>query len=345
MKYPPLKSLHLRLTSKCNMNCKYCYADAIENECSDNIFSEKIINKLIEESLKLGLEKVTLIGGEPTISDYFKYSLYKILNDTKDILIDIETNGLIILQYYEILKKNKSRIDVAISFDDKSIRGEKKYNKIISILDKLKNETDWVYVQSIITNDNVKNGDIFNMIDYINSLKLGHRLFPGPNKMGRGIDSDYLEWSNTERVIKYCEKNKIDNVRFELPDYMKSRQSKSCGWKNFRCEIMPNGNVTPCGPTAFNNPEFIAGNILNDSLSTIWKNSTFFQWLRNIKQNEFEGKCNTCKHWINCLGKCRSFAWSWGGSIYSEYPHCREFDKSSISIINDSVKPDTRYLF
>lgn len=54
---PILKDLHIRITSKCNMNCPHCYA---ADWFRDNVQLDFVtISKLVKEAINLGCRKVT----------------------------------------------------------------------------------------------------------------------------------------------------------------------------------------------------------------------------------------------------------------------------------------------
>ena len=58
-----IKSINWCVTSKCNYNCKFCYMKNLQDEITEILDSETILNKLF----KLKIEKINIIGGEPLL--------------------------------------------------------------------------------------------------------------------------------------------------------------------------------------------------------------------------------------------------------------------------------------
>ena len=77
--------------------------------------------------------------------------------------------------------------------------------------------------------------------------------------------------------------------------------------------IMPEGTVFPC--RRFPLP---IGNLLVDSLESIWKKSEILEKVR--RKDLLKGKCGICRI-ENCTG-CRSLAYALTGDFLAEDPHC-----------------------
>jgi radical SAM protein with 4Fe4S-binding SPASM domain len=77
--------------------------------------------------------------------------------------------------------------------------------------------------------------------------------------------------------------------------------------------VMPNGDVLPCRRFPIS-----IGNLLTDSLNTIWEKSELLEKLR--KQENLKGKCRRCEI-KECRG-CRSLALALTGDYLGEDPHC-----------------------
>ena len=79
------------LTLACNLMCKHCGSAA--GKCRSNELSLERALKLCTELKKLGTKEVTLIGGEPLISDKW-FSVAKKLNEL-EIKVNFVSNGTI----------------------------------------------------------------------------------------------------------------------------------------------------------------------------------------------------------------------------------------------------------
>ena len=111
----PKNEYRISITSACNMKCVYCHNEGNRY----NITLEKeAIRKLVENSYGLGLEKIRLTGGEPTIHYEF-LDICKMLKEDYDLEVGINTNGIEIDKIlYAINKGWIDRITVGIDYID-----------------------------------------------------------------------------------------------------------------------------------------------------------------------------------------------------------------------------------
>jgi radical SAM protein with 4Fe4S-binding SPASM domain len=71
------------------------------------------------------------------------------------------------------------------------------------------------------------------------------------------------------------------------------------------------------------------GNLLKDSLKTIWEKSDVLESVR--RKDKLKGKCGSCRI-PECTG-CRSLAYSLTGDFLAEDPHCWHDPSPSALII------------
>ena len=90
----------------CNLRCNYC--DTLW-ACVDTAECEYMSAQEIYEYIKsTGIKNVTLTGGEPMLQKDIK-ELLKLLGGDKDLRIEVETNGAVLLdEYYRIMPENVS---------------------------------------------------------------------------------------------------------------------------------------------------------------------------------------------------------------------------------------------
>jgi sulfatase maturation enzyme AslB (radical SAM superfamily) len=84
---------NLMLTSRCNLNCDFCFAVDIMGGNTELDVSFKTFQKYIDHLDHSGMEQARLLGGEPTIHPKFPRFLNHALSRGKTILIF--SNGLI----------------------------------------------------------------------------------------------------------------------------------------------------------------------------------------------------------------------------------------------------------
>jgi len=100
---PPV--LIFSITTKCNLQCDYCYAQALHPP-SDNELSTEKIRDIFSEARELGVSFFVLAGGEPFLCP----ELLELTAEFSDLLFLIFTNGLLIDD--KVLKKLKRQKNV-----------------------------------------------------------------------------------------------------------------------------------------------------------------------------------------------------------------------------------------
>lgn len=103
---------HIRLTSRCNLNCSYCYAH--DNSETEDMSDEQVV-QLIDLCNKKGVMNITWTGGEPLLRDIFIQAVNRAnrygINQT------VLTNGLKINEL-ELEKIPKENINFQISLNN-----------------------------------------------------------------------------------------------------------------------------------------------------------------------------------------------------------------------------------
>lgn len=133
------KYLRISLTENCNLACNYC----MPKEPTPNVFPSKLLTSDEIETLarvfkNLGVEKVRLTGGEPTLRSDFKEILSRI-NAVGFKKVGITTNGLLIHKFWnDLIENNVNMLNISLdTLDDKkfeliSNRPKKFWGKIMS---------------------------------------------------------------------------------------------------------------------------------------------------------------------------------------------------------------------
>ena len=121
--------LRVSVTDRCDLRCVYCMKEKMQFLPRKDILTLEEIERLCDNFIDLGVEKIRLTGGEPLVrSDIIK--LIEKLNYKKNITnlkeITLTTNGTLLKKYAGELKNNGvDRINVSLD----TINAEK-YNKI-----------------------------------------------------------------------------------------------------------------------------------------------------------------------------------------------------------------------
>ncbi|MGN6348105.1 MAG: GTP 3',8-cyclase MoaA [Candidatus Nitrosocosmicus sp.] len=136
------KKLRISVTDRCNMRCVYCMPDKnniwIEK---DNILDFDQITHLVNIFASLGIEKIKITGGEPTVRPKLE-NLVKSLSHIKGIKsISMTTNGLLLEEKIkDLVDSGLNSINISLdTFDSKkfkSITGVK--GGLVKVLDSIK---------------------------------------------------------------------------------------------------------------------------------------------------------------------------------------------------------------
>ncbi|CAN5859502.1 GTP 3',8-cyclase MoaA [soil metagenome] len=101
------KKLRISITDRCNMRCVYCMPTNNTNWLNqENLLSYEQITRLAKIFVSIGIEKIKITGGEPTIRSNIE-SLVKSLSSIGGIRsVSMTTNGLLIKDKIKILKES-----------------------------------------------------------------------------------------------------------------------------------------------------------------------------------------------------------------------------------------------
>ena len=180
--------IRLSITDVCNFKCGYCLPNGYQKDKSDNrtFLSLEEVQRLAKGLSELGVSKIRLTGGEPTVRKDF-FDIVKILKQNSGIKKTvITTNGYKLDQLAEqIIESGLDGINISIDSLDKNkfhqITGHDRLDEILRGIEKL---------QKL----NFKN------------IKINAVLLKGLNNS----DKDFNEWAN------FLKSNEVDFRYIEL---------------------------------------------------------------------------------------------------------------------------------
>lgn len=145
------KIVSLRITCRCNNNCKHCFAHKNVEE-----MSLSKMKRLIYFFYKKGVEGVLLTGGEPLIRDDFGEIVKEIKKYNLKVFLD--TSGDFFFKYKDLISEYVDMIGLSIDFTDSSYRNEDNLQTVLKILGyyaKL-NKRPKIRVGTVATKDNLE---------------------------------------------------------------------------------------------------------------------------------------------------------------------------------------------
>lgn len=108
--------LRISVTDRCNLRCLYCMPDGIKNKKEhDEILRDEEIINVVEESVKVGITKIRITGGEPLL----RKGIYKLIRKIKNVKgineITITTNAILLVGNVKLLKESGvSRVNFSL---------------------------------------------------------------------------------------------------------------------------------------------------------------------------------------------------------------------------------------
>lgn len=175
--------LRVSITEFCNLRCKYCMPiNGVLKKDKSEILTLEEIAIVVKQSIKMGITKVRLTGGEPLLRKDF-ITLVKEIGKEENLKdFSITTNGILLEQFAKPLKDaGINRINVSLDTLD-----PKKYKEI------------------------TRGG---NIEDVLNGLKKARQVGLGPIKLNTVLMGTIND-NEIEELSKLVKENIVDELRF-----------------------------------------------------------------------------------------------------------------------------------
>jgi len=322
------------ITYACNMRCKHC-----GSRCGDplpNELTTKEALALCDDLAELGLEHLTLSGGEPFLRPDWDLLAKRLTK--QGVNVNVISNGWL-LDSEMINKAKKARLgNICLSVDGAErthdfLRKRGAYAKAVAAFKLLqKNNMPSACVTSVNKRNLLELSDLKQDL-----LRLGVERWQIQLAMPMGnlLDNPDLiiEPQDVEKVLNFCkevvEEGKIgihlgDNLGY-FTSVCDAITGQDCRWGGCPAGkqvigIRADGYVGGC--LAIRGNEYFAGNVRERKLKDIWQDQKSFCWNRNLKRTDLQGFCRKCQYADTCLGGCTAQKVTFGGSIYAENPNC-----------------------
>lgn len=110
----PLTSMRISITQRCNLDCIYCHREGVFEKAAVEMTPEEI-SRIVAVCAKNGVRKVKITGGEPLLRSDICEIVEKISGISSIRDISITTNGVLLEEYAQGLKKaGLNRINVSL---------------------------------------------------------------------------------------------------------------------------------------------------------------------------------------------------------------------------------------
>jgi len=362
-KYIP--TLLISPSSKCNLQCIYCYSNAndakgyIDEEYYKVAINDTIGNIIASDGYTykkfLGNTqqcRLAIIGGgEPTVNENLFIDIVKYFSDQCraqyiEPVVAVTTNGTLSSKVCDILCEYKSEVMVSIdgskdvhNMQRPFIGGKNSYDIAISNIAKLLAGGCYVVMRSTVTRHSLKY--ISNILDVALANKIQNIQIEPLNETGRAKDNELLAPYPEE----FCDELTHLFIRArglgislksnQLPISLKKR-TRFCGACGTNKIVTISGYISACTevtePSDPYSKYFFSGKIdLEKQKIVINKNQVDRLSYRYIDNMDV---CNNCVMRFNCAGGCPARALRANGDMYSpDKKWCDATVNMSIDII------------
>ena len=345
MQIQPPFMVSYSITQKCNLKCKHCYSESIEQAAPDEL-STKEAYRLIDDLSGWGIGLLIIDGGEPLcredVLDVVKYA------STKGIRTTIGSNGTLIDRSMASKMVDAGVMAVAISVDGADAKTHDSFRGVAGAFDQTlkgleacRNAGLPFQFNTVIRKDNLSQlEDLLHMaVEYgADAAEIFDLIAAGRAK--EECRDQVLTNEERKRVMEWLAEFQEDYpliIRVPgCPMYPLLLQEKQIKPKHFPLDMlrrvpyfgrgcaagMPmgyvmvqcNGEVNPCMLL-----QIKLGNVREESIVSIWENSTVLYQLR--QRELLKDGCDHCSYKLTCSG-CRGRAYEETGDIMATDPGC-----------------------
>lgn len=316
----------IQITSRCNLNCSYCYMNANSNHIDMTLEQFEFILKKFS---KLGITTVMISGGEPCIHPQITKMIETARN--RGFGVGLVTNGTYINEeIIRSVKANDGFIQVSVdALDEDSYvksRGSNKLQDLFFNIDLLIGNDINFSLSSTFNDITIKQVQKIVEFALMKKIHTLHFCFLVPSdrckkndlKMNNLLDA--LTYLYHEQIEKYLQiqigyiETIIRNIIYpnEYPYYCNCMAGKNI-------EICADGRIMQCGAmykTCEEEHQCIH-NIYDDE--DVLEGNCF----QAVSVCEVE-HCKECEIKYICKGGCRAIAYQTNGSLYDKLPICEE---------------------
>jgi len=321
-------ALMIEATTKCNLQCPYCYNAEFNKRKSSLSFQDfqlvlDSISNLTEKN-----RKVTISGGEPFLWSKLDKAVKEAIRLGYDV--EILTNGTV-RNELDVEAEDREKVRFTVSIDGPSeeihsiTRGGKSFNKSINFIKEQINNGFQVSINHVIT---INNHQFFpEILDLALDLNVSN-VFPLTlNYVGAGAickDGRYPDYRLSRMLYSLV----IENDEYKRL-LRKSRwgcnfsavknglRANYCGVGNQGIYLTSTGGIYGCPNTVINSLKM--KEIQGKSIVEINPN-----WFKNLSVDTFE-VCSECEYRYFCGGGCRGETYLNTGSLYMNSPHCDDY--------------------
>ncbi|MBF0528417.1 MAG: radical SAM protein [Deltaproteobacteria bacterium] len=325
-------SINLVLTRQCNFRCRYCYF--ADHQPSGELRYD-IIARLIHEARDLGVVRVDLGGGEPTMHSRFIDIITEIT--ANHMVPSFSTNGFLLNDRLVNQLADAGLNHIQVSLDSPTAelhhfltRTRDSFNRVVSGIKALKAKNFRIRTRSVITPDNWRS--VGRLIDFLVDLGVDFiditPELPGAYECrsaigvsGLGVEEkDFVHQVVKEKSSIYSDRRIAFNINdkpWQTPD-----EIIRCGNLTSSMVIHPHGQVTVCEMLP-DVPELTYGHVYQSALAEIWLGPEHRRvWAMTGDKNRVDLECAQCEVLSFCRTACFNLAKIYRGNFLGRDHRC-----------------------
>jgi radical SAM protein with 4Fe4S-binding SPASM domain len=319
-----IESISVNVTNRCNLRCRFCYNGTPAN-AGGEMRAEEMIAAL--ESVRRWTARgaaLALLGGEPLL-EAGKTLALAVWGSRRGLRPIVSTNGLLVDDPFAQAAA-KARLDVQVSIDGatpdnhEAVRGPGTFDRAIHAVETLVSAGAHTVMSLVFHAGNV--GEIPDYLRLARRLRADEARFIPIKQIGGGREYRAADLVYVARMVRETMLAEPELRLLLGRDYFsvlaQTCQScalrQGCGTGSQTFLLDADGTIYPC--INLRHPEFAAGNVRDQSLSDIWRQSgVLLQVRQRAATNARLGTCAKCcmRYW--CMGGCRGETYARTGQL------------------------------
>jgi uncharacterized protein len=328
-------SCEVMVTSRCNMNCRYCIANDLLKEDISIHTGHEAIDCFIHLSEGAEVLDFSFTGGEPTLDfsvleNLIDYAVLKTNEKGMGARISIKTNGTLLNEaHYEILKKYKCTVFISVDgseTDNNAFRvllGKNSYGMVIETVKALLANDISVVASMTVHPEAAKNviQGVKNLVD-LGLTRINIAPVYGTVQWDDECVNDFID--SLVLVAQWIKQNKENIENLDIgPIYSNSEHHSKkfqgawgCSAGSSNIAFLPNGDICGCSSLAMISSK--RTDLVLGSAAYGVDQAKLDNFIEIVNGNIMcRDKCRDCSSSMNCTGGCLAINYSSNDSPFS----------------------------
>lgn len=323
MTVPPPLRVSVDLTTRCNLACRHC-----RHSVSGTVdLPFDLARAVIEDASRLGVFRLALSGGEPTLrEDILELLDCALRSDVGRVFLS--TNGVT-----DMLGRNlhrwaraRDRLTFKVSLDGPdSVHDEMRGRPgaaatAQATISQLVGLGFDVYVTSTLMKANLPQLDA--LLQRVAATGCRRHYVVEVIPVGRALPESALSAEERERargvLRRFARRRNGCTLVAKLPFAGSRGSGFHCGGGTEECGVLADGQIVACRLM----PDLAEANVRERSLADVWNDPGSFAAFRRPDLRKLKGPCRGCRDRRTCLAGCHAYARAATGDFLAPDPRC-----------------------